>query len=97
MTSAGNIWGTEGRSLMAASRAQDMDQGRFARWREGFRRVVRRSGSFLAGAALCAFALFALAAMISYRPSDPAGGPISMRSRSEVQAPAPGPQTGFSC
>ena len=72
MTSAGNIWGTEGRSLMAASRAQDMDQGRFARWREGFRRVVRRSGSFLAGAALCAFALFALAAMISYRPSDPA-------------------------
>ncbi|HET9427952.1 MAG TPA: DNA translocase FtsK 4TM domain-containing protein [Allosphingosinicella sp.] len=57
---------------MAATKAQNADLGRLARWRESLRRGVRRSGSFLSGAALCAFALFALLAMISYRPSDPA-------------------------
>ncbi|MGZ8999127.1 MAG: DNA translocase FtsK 4TM domain-containing protein, partial [Allosphingosinicella sp.] len=41
-------------------------------WREGLRQGARRSGTFLGGAVLCTAALFALAALISYRPSDPA-------------------------
>ena len=57
---------------MAATKAQNADQGRLARWRESLGRGARRSGTFLSGAVLCAAALFAALAMISYRPSDPA-------------------------
>ena len=70
---------------MAATQAQRQVQndepGRLARWREALRRGVRRSGTLLAGAALCALSVFAALALISYRPSDPAlntvaGGPV---------------------
>jgi S-DNA-T family DNA segregation ATPase FtsK/SpoIIIE len=66
---------------MAATSARNGRPGRLEQWREGTKRVARRSGSFLAGIALCLAVLFALAALISYRPSDPslntdAGGPV---------------------
>jgi len=66
---------------MAASSAQNGRPGRVAQWREGSKRAARRSGGFLAGVAICLAMLFALAALVSYRPSDPslntdAGGPV---------------------
>ena len=66
---------------MAASAAQSGGDGRLTRWREGARHAARRSGTWLAGAALSLAALFALAALVSYRPGDPslntaAGGPV---------------------
>ena len=74
--------GTFGARRMATATAQGAPQGRLAQWRDGLRRVARRSGSFLAGAALIGAALFALVALASYRPSDPslntaAGGPVA--------------------
>src|SRR5687768_7565088 len=64
-----------------AATAAPADSGRLTRWREGARRAASRSGSLLAGLALSAVSLFALAALVSYRPSDPAinteaAGPI---------------------
>ena len=52
-----------------------------ASWRDGSKRAARRTGGFLAGIATCLAALFALVALVSYRPSDPslntdAGGPV---------------------
>ncbi|HWT11165.1 MAG TPA: DNA translocase FtsK 4TM domain-containing protein, partial [Allosphingosinicella sp.] len=66
---------------MAATTARTSDEGRLARWREGLRQGVRRSGSLAGGLALSLGALFALASLVSYRPSDPslntaAGGPV---------------------
>ena len=46
--------------------------GRIARWREGFNRAAKRSGTLIGGLALAFGALFALVSMVSYRPSDPA-------------------------
>src|SRR4051812_24378189 len=66
---------------MAAATAQRDRQGRIAQWREGLRRLVRRSWSFFGGIALSASAIFALIALITYHPSDPslntdAAGPV---------------------
>ena len=76
MTSAGNIWGTA-----MATAARHSRDGRIARWREGFRQAARRSGRLAGGLALSLGAVFALLALVSYRPSDPAfntkaGGPV---------------------
>jgi DNA segregation ATPase FtsK/SpoIIIE, S-DNA-T family len=73
--------GTFGAHRMAATSARNGRPGRLEQWRQGTKRVARRSGSFLGGVALCLAVLFALAALISYRPSDPslntdAGGPV---------------------
>jgi DNA segregation ATPase FtsK/SpoIIIE, S-DNA-T family len=56
---------------MAATSARNGGAGRIDRWRDGSRRLARRSGSFLAGLGIGLFALFALLALVSYRPSDP--------------------------
>src|SRR6195952_2097885 len=66
---------------MAAATAQRDRPGRLAQWREGLRRLVRRSWSFFGGIALSAGAVFALVALITYHPSDPslntdAAGPV---------------------
>ncbi len=66
---------------MAATSAQNGRSGRLGQWREGSRRAARRTGGFLGGVAICLAALFALVALVSYRPSDPslntdAGGPV---------------------
>ena len=66
---------------MAAATAQRDRQGRVAQWREGLRRLARRSWSFFGGIALSAVAVFALIALITYHPSDPslnteAAGPV---------------------
>src|SRR4051812_41807349 len=66
---------------MAAATAQRDRPGRLAQWREGVRRLVRRSWSFFGGLALSAVAIFALVALITYHPSDPslntdAAGPV---------------------
>jgi S-DNA-T family DNA segregation ATPase FtsK/SpoIIIE len=65
---------------MAAPPAQNVRPGRLDQWRDGSRRLARRSGSFLAGIALTLFVLFVLIALVSYHQSDPspntsAGGP----------------------
>jgi S-DNA-T family DNA segregation ATPase FtsK/SpoIIIE len=56
---------------MAATSARNGGPGRLDRWRDGSRRLARRSGSVLAGLAIALGALFALVALVSYRPSDP--------------------------
>src|SRR3954463_593729 len=66
---------------MAAATAQRDRPGRLAQWGEGLRRLVRRSWSFFGGLALCAAAIFALVALVTYHPSDPslntdAAGPV---------------------
>ena len=66
---------------MAATSAQNGRPGRLGHWRDGSKRAARRTGGFLAGIATCLAALFALVALVSYRPSDPslntdAGGPV---------------------
>jgi DNA segregation ATPase FtsK/SpoIIIE, S-DNA-T family len=66
---------------MAATSAQNGRPGRLGQWRDGSKRAARRTGRFLAGAAICLAALFALIALVSYRPGDPslntdAGGPV---------------------
>jgi S-DNA-T family DNA segregation ATPase FtsK/SpoIIIE len=66
---------------MAATSAHKERPGRIEQWREGSRRVARRSGSFLGGIGLCLAVLFVIVALASYRPSDPslntdAGGPV---------------------
>jgi S-DNA-T family DNA segregation ATPase FtsK/SpoIIIE len=66
---------------MAAATAQNGRPGRIAQWREGSKRLARRSGGFVAGVALSLAAVFALVALVTYRPSDPslntaAGGPV---------------------
>src|SRR6476469_3245395 len=66
---------------VAAATAQRDRPGRIAQWREGIRRLVRRSWSFFGGLALSAVAIFALVALITYHPSDPslntdAAGPV---------------------
>ncbi len=73
--------GTFGAHQMAATSAHDSRPGRLEQWREGSKRLARRSGSLFAGIAISLFALFALVALVSYRPSDPslntsAGGPV---------------------
>src|SRR5256885_910180 len=73
--------GTFGAHEMAVATAQRESPGRLAHWREGIRRLVRRSWSFFGGLALSALAIFALVAMITYHPSDPslntdAAGPV---------------------
>jgi len=65
---------------MAAPTARNVRPGRLGQWRDGSRRLARRSGSFLAGIALTLFVLFVLVALVSYHQSDPspntsAGGP----------------------
>ncbi len=77
MRSKGNIWGT----AMAASAARNGRDGRLVRWRQGARQAARRSGTLLAGIGLSLGALFALVALVTYRPADPslntaAGGPV---------------------
>ena len=64
-----------------ATAARHGRDGRLARWREGFRHAARRSGRLVGGLALSLGAVFALLALISYHPSDPAlnteaGGPV---------------------
>ncbi|HYN45189.1 MAG TPA: DNA translocase FtsK 4TM domain-containing protein [Allosphingosinicella sp.] len=66
---------------MAATSAPNSRPGRLEQWREGSKRVARRSGHFLSGIAICLAVLFTLVALVSYRPSDPslntdAGGPV---------------------
>src|SRR5687767_6519185 len=66
---------------MAATTARNPGSGRLARWREGLRQAARRSGTLLGGLALALGSVFALLALISYRPSDPslnteASGPV---------------------
>src|ERR1700710_2527145 len=66
---------------MAAATAQRDRQSRLAQWREGLRRLARRSWSFFGGIALSAAAIFTLIALITYHPSDPslntdAAGPV---------------------
>jgi S-DNA-T family DNA segregation ATPase FtsK/SpoIIIE len=66
---------------MAATTARNTGSGRLARWREGLRQAARRSGTLLGGLALALGSVFALLALISYRPSDPslnteASGPV---------------------
>jgi S-DNA-T family DNA segregation ATPase FtsK/SpoIIIE len=55
-----------------ATAARKGGGGRLARWREGARHAARRSTSLLGGIALSAAAVFALVALVTYRPSDPA-------------------------
>ena len=67
---------------MAVSAARAARQPRLAQWRENLKRATKRSTAILAGAALCAGTLLLLAALVSYRPSDPslntaAAGPAS--------------------
>jgi S-DNA-T family DNA segregation ATPase FtsK/SpoIIIE len=58
---------------MAATTAKSGNgEGRLARWREGLHRAAKRSGTLVGGLALAFGALFALASLVSYRPSDPA-------------------------
>jgi S-DNA-T family DNA segregation ATPase FtsK/SpoIIIE len=66
---------------MAAASAQRDRPGRIAQWRDGLKRLVRRSGSFFGGLALCAGVTVTLLALTSYHPSDPslntdAAGPV---------------------
>jgi S-DNA-T family DNA segregation ATPase FtsK/SpoIIIE len=66
---------------MVATTAQNSRPGRLEQWRDGLKRLARRSGSFLGGSAISAGALFLLVALLSYRPSDPsmntaAAGPV---------------------
>jgi len=66
---------------MAATTARKRSGGRLERWRETSRQAARRSASLLGGGALSLATLFALVALVSYRPSDPAlntaaGGPV---------------------
>jgi len=73
--------GTFGAREMAATAARGGQDGRLARWREGLGQALRRMATLVGGLALVAAALFALAALIGYRPSDPAlntaaGGPV---------------------
>ncbi|WP_129793487.1 DNA translocase FtsK [Sphingosinicella sp. CPCC 101087] len=57
---------------MAATTAHSGGDGRLARWRDGFNRAAKRSGTLVGGLALAFGSLFALVALVSYRPSDPA-------------------------
>ncbi|HEV2746822.1 MAG TPA: DNA translocase FtsK 4TM domain-containing protein [Allosphingosinicella sp.] len=57
---------------MATRAAGGRRQQRLAQWRDGVKRALRRSGAFVCGAGLVAFALLLLLALVSYRPSDPA-------------------------
>jgi S-DNA-T family DNA segregation ATPase FtsK/SpoIIIE len=66
---------------MAATTARKAEEGRLARWREGLRQAAKRSGTLIGGLALALGSMFALLALISYRPSDPslnteASGPV---------------------
>jgi S-DNA-T family DNA segregation ATPase FtsK/SpoIIIE len=66
---------------MATASAHDARPGRLEQWREGTRRIARRSKSFFGGLALLFASLFSLVALISYRASDPslntqAAGPV---------------------
>ena len=68
--------------IMAASSARKAGPGRLGQLRDGSKRLARRSGSFLAGAGIILFTLFALVALLTYHPSDPAlntsaGGPVA--------------------
>jgi S-DNA-T family DNA segregation ATPase FtsK/SpoIIIE len=65
---------------MASTTARN-GEGRLARWRDGFNRAARRSGTLFGGLALSLVSVFALLSLVSYRPSDPslntaAGGPV---------------------
>ena len=67
---------------MAASSARKAEPGRLEQLRDGSKRLARRSGGFLAGAAITLFAVFTLLALLSYHQSDPslntsAGGPVA--------------------
>jgi S-DNA-T family DNA segregation ATPase FtsK/SpoIIIE len=66
---------------MAATVARNARQEKKAQWRAGLQRRARRSGAFTSGAALIAFALLLLLALVSYHPTDPsfntaAAGPV---------------------
>jgi DNA segregation ATPase FtsK/SpoIIIE, S-DNA-T family len=66
---------------MATASTQDTRPGRLEQWREGSRRVARRSRSFFGGLALIGFSLFGLLSLVSYTASDPslntqAAGPV---------------------
>ena len=63
-----NIWGT----FMAVSVARSGRQDRLATWRDGVKKGVKRSGTLLGGATLIVGALLSAAALVNYRPSDPA-------------------------
>src|SRR5207253_1298173 len=69
-------------NLMAASSARKAGPGRLEQLRDGSKRLVRRSGGFLAGAAITLLSAFTLLSLLSYHQSDPslntsAGGPIA--------------------
>ncbi|WP_114954610.1 DNA translocase FtsK [Sphingosinicella terrae] len=57
---------------MAATTARNGRDGRLARWRESINRGAKRSSTLLGGVVLSVGAVFALASLVSYRPSDPA-------------------------
>ena len=62
---------------MAATSARNERPGRLEQWREGSKRIARRSGSFLTGIGLVLAALFAVVALVSYHPSDPSLNTVS--------------------
>jgi S-DNA-T family DNA segregation ATPase FtsK/SpoIIIE len=68
IVNARNIWGT----FMAVSVARSGQQERLGNWRDGVKKGVRRSGTLLGGATLIVGALLSAAALVNYRPSDPA-------------------------
>ncbi len=64
-----------------ATSARKAEAGRIAEWKQGMGRGLRRFGAYAGGALLVALALALLAALVSYRPSDPslntaAAGPV---------------------
>ncbi|HST36694.1 MAG TPA: DNA translocase FtsK 4TM domain-containing protein [Allosphingosinicella sp.] len=66
---------------MATASAHDARPGRLEQWREGSRRIARRSKGVFGGIALVLVSLFALVSLISYHASDPslntqAAGPV---------------------
>ena len=56
---------------MAATVAGNGRQERLAQWRAGIKRGMTRSTQILVGSALILGALLLMAALVSYRPSDP--------------------------
>ena len=78
MKANGNIWGTaDGGDIRARQPARPPR----AVARRARSALARRSGSLFGGIAISLLALFALLALVSYRPSDPslntaAGGPV---------------------